>query len=664
MDRRTDIWAFGCVLFECLTGQRAFAGGSFSDLMAAILSSEPDWERLPATTPARVRELLHRAVIKDPRQRLRDMGDARLELEAAGSDAGGSSPPPTANPPAARGRAGWVVAVLLGALALSLGLRDGWPGESTAPPRHPTRFVLPEKLGPKMIWLGRRLAVAPDGSAIAFTGVPDDTRLFLRPIDAFEATPIPGSEGASSPFFSPDSDYIAFWSSGWLHKAPCAGGRAIRVAEIGQVNDAVWGPDDQIVVSKTVSALFLVDEKSGETRQLTEVGDSMYHRSPTYLPGGDTLLIEAASQLAMVDLPDGAVVDLGISGVQPRWSPTGHIVYQRPDYTLMALPFDLATRSALGPPVPASSEPILEFDLAQDGTLTYMPGHPYPEGDLVWVDRLGAATSLGFEARRYFVPRLSPDESQIVVSIQDATGGTGDLWNLGLQRRTRSRMTSDGNFNSWPVWTHDASRIAFLHRGELAWMPADQTGEVQIFDGPTTTRVPMSWDPAQQALAYYSYEGGGDLEIWHAEDGAFEVFLATRFDERSPHFSPDGRWIAYVTNQSGRDEVAVRAYSRGQDPGAPLQISSAGGVAPVWSRDGTELTYRRGSALFAVSFTPGDPPDIGPPELLFDEPYLPSPIGRGNPNYDVASDGRLLMLRPTGEIQAPQVHVVRDWSVP
>ena len=664
VDRRTDIWAFGCVLFECLTGERAFSGGSFSDLMAAILGSEPDWELLPDETPQRVRELLRRTAIKDPRQRLRDMGDARLELDAANSELLGSSLPPTAHTPAGGARTGWVVAALAGALALALGARELLREEPTLTLRQPTRFVLAQELAPKSIWLGKTLAISPDGSTIAFTGAPGDTRLFLRPIDAFEATPVPGSEGARCPFFSPDGQLVAFWSSGWLLKTPSTGGPVTRIAEISPISTAAWGADDQIVVCKTVSALFLVDGQSGESRPLTEVGDSMFHRSPSFLPGGTTALFEDDSSLVLFDLPDGKVTDLGIAGEHPRWSATGHIIYQRKDQYLMALPFDLETRSALGPPIPATPEPVLEFDLARDGTLVYMPGHAYPEGDLVWVDRSGAATALGFEVKQYFAPRISPDEAQVVVSIVEAVGGKGDLWNLDLQRRARTRMTTDGRWNAWPVWTHDASRIAFLHGGELEWMSADQTGDLYPFDGRQGTNVPISWNQELAALAFYSYNNSGDLEIWHADQEEYEVFLATSFDERSPHFSPDGRWIAYVTNQSGRDEVLVRAYTRGQPAGAPLAISSAGGVAPVWSRDGTELTYRKDGALFAVSFQSDDPPTIGAPELLFDEPYLVSPVGRGNPNYDVASDGRFLMIRPTGETLATRVHVVRDWSIP
>lgn len=355
---------------------------------------------------------------------------------------------------------------------------------------------------------------------------------------------------------------------------PARGGPPSSIASISTINSAVWGSRDRIVVSETVGELHVVHAQTGDVRRLTEVEGHNFHDAPDFLPGGEALVMEDDSGLALARMADGSWEGLGQQGLDPRWSPGG---------------------------------------------------------------------------------------TEVAVSIMEPAGDRVNVWLLGVESGSRTRLTTNGEWNLWPVWTHAGRRICYMSEATLWWKLADGSGDAQRLKENSSFDVPLSWNEELQALAFYDYGQVSDLEVWHS-DGEVEDFLVTEFDERSPHFSPDGRWIAYVSDQSGIDEVYVRPYAKGAGSGARLPISSGGGIEPAWSSDGGELYYRWGTRMYTVAFTPGPPPRAEAPVLLFDEPYHLSPVGRGNPNYDVGEDGRFLMLRGS-ESALTRVHVIRGWQV-
>jgi len=635
VDRRTDIWAFGCVLYECLTGQRAFTGETFTDVVAAIAVQEPSWSRLPAL-PGHVRRLLRRCLTKDPRQRLRDVGEARVWLAGWEEEDGGES---RLLQGGARPHS-WVVALGVGLLVVLALWAGGFLRTPATGTTSPTHFTLDHPLADRGTWGGNLLAISRDADTIAYVSVAGDSRLHLRSMGEFEARPVPGTEGATAPCFSPDGAVVAYWTDGKLMKAPVTGGTPSLLATTSRLHEACWGTDDRIIAVE-LGSLVGIDVRTGERRAML-TDDSTFVDSPSVLPDGVTVLLDRESELCAA-LADGTWRALGQPGLNPNWSGTGHVVFQALDETIWSAPFDPDRIEITGEAVQLVDRPVLDFDVASDGTLVYVPGLGRAM-ELVWVDRAGEATPLGFESGHYLVPRLAPGDDRVAVSLRESTGGT-DLWVLELARGGRTRITTDGDWNLWPVWTHAATHLAYMGGAYLWTRASDGTGEARrLMEGDGRYEVPISWSEDDQALAFYDYGQNGDIRIWY-DDGGPREFLVTPSDERSPHFSPDGRWIAYVSDTSGTNEVYVRPHVRGQAPDSRFVVSTGGGGEPRWSRDGGELFYRRDTQTFAVSFGTGTAPEIGVPRLLFDRPYLTNPIGRSNPNYDVAADGRFLMIR-------------------
>jgi serine/threonine protein kinase len=666
VDRRTDIWALGCVLFECLTGRRAFGGDSVTDVLAAVIEREPDWSALPAETPPRIRELLERCLDKDPRTRLRDAGEARVLLGRPEPDAGtpGAS---DASPGPSRGassRLPWAVAVVALVVAALAWSRELLWSPAPAPAGTETRFVLDEPILSPGYWGGELLAVSPDGRFVATVGVPGDSRVHLRDLTTFAALLVEGSEDARTPFFSPDGARLGFWSRGALRSTPTTGGPLTEIARMGAVNGADWITDDVIVASGRVTPLMRIDVASGTITPLTETAETGYHENPEGVAAGAFVLFDDSTRLHAVRMSDGEVTPLDLDGEAPRWSSTGHLITSRKDGSLWATPFDPGRLATTGPSFAVVTEPVLAFDIAGDGTLVYLPGRFRPRVELVRVDRQGVSQSLGLAADHMFAPRLSPDGGLVAAAVAEASGNRTDIWVMDPVRRGRTRLTTSEAFCSWPVWIHDGTEIAFLGEGTLQALHHDG-GDDQprpLLNRPANFDVPVSWSDAADALAFYDYGQASDLQVLHA-DGTVQTFLATPHDERASVISPDGKWIAYVSDRSGADEVYARSFRKGESAGPRVALSVDGGIEPRWSFDGKELTYRRGSQMFAVAFQGGAPPVVGAPELLFDRPYALSPVGRGNPNYDTTRDGSFLMLKAEAPQDLQRVHVVRNWTV-
>jgi Tol biopolymer transport system component len=689
VDKRTDIWAFGCVLYEMLTGKEAFRGETVSDTIAAVLEREPEWKGLPSATPARIRELLRRCMQKDSQHRLRDIGDARIEIEEA------LAAPATAEPPAAEkgirtlGRRALISSLgilLLGAAIAGLAIWNLKP----SPSQPVSRTVITLPSGQQLAGLdsGSAVAVSPDGSHLAYVAIQGGTQqLYLRVMDSLEAKPIPGTDGGVNPFFSPDGQWLGFFAGGKLKKVSVSGGAPVTVGDASLPRGASWSSQGVIafVPSNNGSGLQQVSDGGGTPQPLTrlEKGD-VSQRWPEFLPGGKAVLFATATGVTRWTDAQVVVQSIGtgerrnlIGGTYPRYVPSRHLVYAQGG-NLMAVPFDPQRLAVTGAAVPvvegvlqSPSTGAAQFSISTAGSLVYIPGTVQSyQSELVWVSRSGAEQPLAAPARAYRGPRLSPDGRRVAVTIQEQES---QVWLYDLSRETLTRLTFGGNTNNNPSWTPDGKRIAFESNKEgplnVFWQLADGSGGLERLTTSEYVQVPYSWTPDGQLLAFVEGNPTTGYDIWmlrmsDPSAGSGQVrkaqpFLRTRFDEAVPRFSPDGRWLAYVSNESGRNEIYVQPYP---GPGGKWQISTEGGSEPVWNPNGRELFYRTGEKMMAVDIATQPGFAAGTPRMLFEGRYRPTRVT--SPNYDVSRDGqRFLMLKPSEQAaSAPtQIDVVLNW---
>ncbi len=664
LDRRTDIWSFGCVLYELLAGRQAFGGDGSPDAMAAVLRADPDWKALPAETPPNIRRLLRRCLEKDPERRLHDIADARIEIDDA--------EPPAASALPAR-RAPWLAlaGVLVGAVGIGVGLWS-WT-RSAASPQPVKRLVinLPET---EPLALGRfaplsigrtSIALSPDGARLVYVanrrGIP---QLYLRQLDQFEAKALPGTEGAYAPFFSLDGRSVGFFTHYKLKKASLEAGAPVILCEARNGISGAWATDDTILfVDREGEALNRLPPGGGAPKTLRLPGRL---GSLDLLPGGRAVLtsLRGASfnpdshNLAVVSVESGEANVVQKGGTSPRYI-AGRLVFARGG-SLLAAPFDLGRLKVTGPAVTVvegvrtESWGLAQFAVSGDGTLVYVTGDPAWIGKLVWVDRQGRATPLGVPAQNYGAPRLSPDGRRLAIPI---SGAKDDVWIYEFARGTFLRLTVDGNNNA-PIWTPDGKRVAFRSQQDgavpaIVWKPADGSGaEERLTAGPSP--LPGSFSPDGKTLAYNE---GGDIWLLPLEgDRKPRPFFQSRFTEGQPAFSPDGRWVAHTSDESGRYEVWVRPYP---GPGGKWQISTDGGEEPVWSRDGREIFYRNGQKWMVAAIETKSEFRAETPRPMFEGPYFNVP----GLSYDVASDGkRFLMIQVGEEEPAPKrLQVVVNW---
>ena len=462
VDRRTDIWAFGCVLFEMLNGERAFEGETVSDTLAAVLRAEPGIYDLPAHLPDQIRQLLRRALVKEPRRRLQHIGDARVELEEvlAGPipDTPGTVRATGPSAPAASRMAGpW-----LAGMALMVGVAIGVfatlrvvPSIGSSGAAEPTRLSASADLRRRG---ARNFALSPSGRTLTFVG--KQGRLFVRRLTDFTARPLAGIDGAQTPFFSPDGQWIGYWANGAIHRVPVAGGPSQRIADASAIRGASWTGDGRIVFAEVVSPLRIVSAQGGEARDLAARRSDarrevLTHASPHVLPGDAGVLFESDGRIGLASLEAGTWQFLDIDGASPAYAPSGHLVYKRLDDTVWAVPFDLDTLQPSGEPFVAQQEPVSDFNISADGTFVFHILKAGLNQRLVWVEREGNAEFLPFDAAPYLTPRLSPDGRQVAVAARR------EILILDLARGTRTLFAGDGLDQRWPVWTHGGSRIAF-----------------------------------------------------------------------------------------------------------------------------------------------------------------------------------------------------------
>jgi serine/threonine-protein kinase len=683
VDKRTDIWAFGCVLFEMLSGRSPFARPTATDSMAAILEREPDWTALPRATPVLVQRLVARCLVKDRRERLHDIGDARLEIdEALASPV--ATPPPLVTP-AVRQTSRWLVPALAAAaatLAMWAMLRQGSVPESGAP--FPARFSIAAPPGYQLDFRRSPVAVSRDGLTIAFVASQGNLqRIFVRDINRLDATPLPGSEGGFAPFFSPDGQWVGFFAEQKMRKVLRTGGAPVSIADFSGIAGltsvaASWDAQDTIFFTPDVTkGIWSVPAAGGTpTAVTTPAAGESFHLWPQMLPGGKAILFSAIGggpdPRAYVQVLGTGERKLLVRGVGTRYVPTGHLVFMQAG-SLMAVPFDLSRLEVTGSPmsvVTGVTEPfqirtmVVGFDsvfgVSPAGTLAFVASDRPPRHALVWVDRSGREQPVGASGGTYAQPRVSPDGRHIAVVVRG--DDRDDVWLYDLGRNTWDRFTAEGN-SGFPLWTRDGTRLAYNSDRtgslDIAWKPLDGrgAGETLLRSDSASRSFPFSWSP-DGVLAFVHLRQGQD--IWVATPGKDEPkpFRATSFVEGAPAFAPDGHAIAYIANETGRNEIYVQPFP---GPGQRLTITSEGANEPVWPPNGRELFYRNGDAMMAVEVSTSPTLKVGAPRLLFEKHYEPSLALY--PNYSVTSDGqRFVMVKRIDEGQSPaQINVVINW---
>jgi serine/threonine-protein kinase len=618
VDRRTDIFAFGCVLFEMLAGKPVFDGEDLTEILGRIVTAEPDWSRLPGSVSPRIRELLRRCLKKDRTLRLRDAGDAGIEIMEATSESTAPAPVPS------RGRRTAILS--LAGLAVAVAALAVWNLTRAPTPGFDRVARLTITLPPGDRFGDLQLSpitFSPDGTRIAYVARHGGShKIFLRSIDTEEVTPVSGTEGGKAPFFSPDGQSLGFFTRNRLKTVSLSGGtpRELATAVDAFGRGGSWGEDGSIVFSGyTYSGLSRVSTSGGMPTPLTTVDSNKgegSHRFPHHLPGGKAVLFTVGTsgrwddaRIEILDLDTKQRKLLFEGGSDARYVPTGHIVFMRAG-TLMAVPFDLDTMEATLPPVPVvpgvmqstDNTGVAHIALSNLGWLAYVPGEgSVLDRKLTWVDRKGAEEPLPTPARPYFFPSLSPNDPLLLYGIDE--GNKAESWIYDL---TRGIPTPLLDFQAEPgaIWTPpDGKRVtANTDDGrKIFWKAADNSASAEVL---TTGDYPKrigSWSPDGQILAYEERrpDTGTDIAYLSLKDNRKQQsFLQTPNEEINPTFSPNGRWLAYASDESGHFEIYVRPFP--PVPGENWQVSTEGGMEPVWARDGGELFYRNGDKLMAA----------------------------------------------------------------
>jgi serine/threonine-protein kinase len=688
VDRRSDVWAFGVVLYEMLTGQRAFNGHDVAETLAYVLTRQPDWTVLPASTPPLIRRLLRRCLEKDRTRRLADISDARLDLDDAlsGSD---TDAPVAFSSLRTRERLTWASSLLLVGLVAAAML--AWATRRESIPLETTRTILSvaptaeasgenplEQRGGAVRPTRTAVALSPDGKTLVFGAIwGGRQQLYARAMDQLNAIPISGTNGGSSPFFSPDGQWVGFTADGELRKVPLGGGPAVTLCKAASLFGASWGDEGTIVFATARNGgLWRVSSGGGTPEALTTLQPTEYsHRLPHMLPGGHAVIFTIMNgayrwddtQIVVRSLDTGQQTVLVTGGSDGRYFSTGHLIYLRLG-TLMAVPFDAVRLAVTGGAtgvidgvMQAANRNLSDMDntlaaqltVSDTGALVYLTGGAVgaSERSLAWVDRQGTSQALPAPPRPYFDPRLSPDGQRVAVS----TTFVRQVWSFDIARGALSPVTVDGQ-SGYGVFSPDGKRIVFRSgaaggEDNLYWKAADGSGTVERLTTSPRSQTPSSWSPDGTTLAFVEEgdsKGFFQFDIWVLSigDRKTRAVINTAANEMTPEFSPDGRWLAYASNESGRTEVYVQPYP---GPGERHLISTNGGEQPAWSKDGRELFYvQRGvfngggsPTLMSVSIATTPAFLAGTPQVVFENPDLLTAWGR---SYDVAPDGRRFLL--------------------
>jgi serine/threonine-protein kinase len=692
-DKRSDVWAFGAVLYEMLTGRRAFAGGEIYEVLASVLAREPDWALLPRGLSPTITTYLKRCLHKDPKQRIGDVQSIRLALEGA-FDAGAERT--VATPVVARVNfpVGWRAAMLWALAGVLAGAVVIWAviRPAPVPSASVSRFSIPLAANESFTGAGRHtVALSPDGTHVVYTA---NEGLSLRRLDQLQTTPIPGTTGAREPFFSPDGQWIGFWAGGQLKRISVSGGAPVTLGAVGNPFGAWWGADGTILLGQGPQGIVRMPSAGGTPEMLIPAKDGELAHGPQMLPGGEWVLftVRAAgpnqwnqAQIVMQSLATGERTVLIEGGRDARYLPTGHLLYAHDD-VLLAVPFDVVAKRVTAGPVPlvdglgsgGNNVAPAQFSVARSGTLVYVPAGAIPQlGDqrtLVWVDRQGRETPLAAPPRGYVYPRLSPDGTRVALDTRDP-GGV-DIWIWDVARETLTRLTFDPGQDRAPAWSPDGRRIAFSSQrdgspGNLFWQAADGTGAAERLAEDKLTMFPASFSPDGSQILITVATGGAtgvqrendDIAVVSREEkNRVMPLFATMFGERNGEVSPDGRWLAYESDESGREEIYVRPFRDLQ--GGRWQVSTSGGTRPLWARNGRELFYLvPPGRVMSVAIQRGEGFAAGNPQVIFDGPYLAPNSSR---TYDVSPNGeRFLMLKAASSDKTsaqPSMIIVQNWT--
>ena len=702
-DKRTDIWAFGAVLYEMLSGRAAFVGDDVSDILATVLKTDPDWNGLPANLNPRLQEILERSLEKDLNGRYHDVADMGLDIQRLLAHPGGLTVSVAEAVHAApQSKLPWIAVFVLGLViaggAVWIVRAPGTPESASV-----SRFYydLPEGLFIQTLNGRSSVAISTDGNRFVYKGIGgDSTGLYIRSMNELEARLIPGTETAENPVFSPDGREIAYYQgtpTGRLMKVAVGGGARVVLADsVENPFGMSWERDGSILYGQRDGIWQVSENGSAPVRVVsTEPGEQAH--GPQLLPGGEWVLFSLARTVGATRWDDADIVIESLAsadrrvlwqgGSDARYVPTGHLVYASGD-ALFALPFDADRLEPTGRPtsilqgVRRAAEAQTgeaSYSISGDGTLVYVFGGPDSGSTLVTVDRNGNPQAFTDEARNYTRPRVSPDGSRVAVEVTETSGDSPvtHVWTLNVDTGNGAQLTFEGSQNQFPVWTRDSQAVVFRsdRSGSLALYTkaADGSGRAElVFEG-TDTLVATDVLPDGTLLLQDSRDGDNE-DIWTLPpdgDGSAREFLATPNVERSARFSPDGGWIAYISDESGQFEVYVRPYPNTGGGQRRVSEGGAGSYAPVWSPDGRELYYDVGppEVLMSVSIQTDPSLQLGRPQELFpiEEIFQANVATVIAPLWDVTSDGSgFVFVQPAAQGEFTdenddRVYVVLDW---
>ena len=685
VDRRADIWAFGVVLWEMLTGRKLFEGETVSDVLASVLKEAPPLDALPDQTPPYLRRLVGRCLDKESKTRLRDIGEARIALSRPDDEAAGGALPDVVEASPWRRRLSWLAAAVATVAALALGALWITRAEpeprvirfETPPPEDGRFHLSPDNPGP--------VAVSPDGAMLAYSGRTTDgiIRLWVRALDEAEARALPGTENAQYPFWSPDSRRIGFFSNNKLRVIEAVGGPPLALCDATDGKGGTWNRDGVIVFAPSYnSPLHQVAEAGGESVAVTVLNAERKdnsHRHPRFLPDGNRFLYMARSasgsgegHAVMVGSLDGGVDRLFFRAPTAVEIASGHLLFVR-DQTLMARPFDTEKVEFTGDPFPIAETVALLpsgavvgiYSVSQNGVLAYQAGDG-SDGSfrLMWRDREGNELGAVGEPASYDEVHLIPGGELAVVSLEESGAGTGDVWVVDLRRDLFSRFTFEPGYEYGLTPSPDGKTLYFSSERGGAYTIVKKeiggAGEGEVVFTSATEMYPSSVSPDGENL--FIYRGGEttNYDIWVlplSGDAEAFPFIETDFVEYTGMISPDGRWLAYGSDESGSPEIYVTAFP---ERGRKWQVSTSGGQSPRWMADGSEILYHAtdGTLISVAVESRAGGLLIGEAVPLFNTGVQPF----GNHFWSISDDGeRALVLETMTEQEAPNLSVVVNW---
>ncbi len=677
VDRRTDVWSFGCVLFEMLTGTRAFAATTHADTIAAVMAREIDWQALPAATPPSIARLLRRCLARDPKRRLRDIGDAQLELDDAASEPAVDRERHGGNR-RVKARVGAISAAVF-ATGLLAGSAAVWFGRPQAPPQgNAVHFVVSLPSTAQLAGLDfPSLAISPDGSTLAFVASRgSQTQLFVRAMSSLESTPLQGTTNAVAPFFSPDGRWVAFFAGGELKKVALSGGTPVTLCEAPVGLGGSWNQDDVILFAATTGSGISQVSAYGGRPQRTSTLDvdkgEFSHRWPEWLPGAKTILYTVGTvgswndaQIVAQSLATGERTIVVQGGSNPRYLASGHLLYVH-DGVIMSVPFDANRVRVTGTAVPVlegvlqSSDGAAQFSISPLGHAAYVEGtFGSEQRRLVMVGRDGVVTPLSAPPLPYQWPRVSPDGQKILVTIE---GSAPDLWLYDLRSSSITQLTFDAGAN-FPAWTRDGHGVVFTSARNgppnLFVTALNQPAATERVASSDHMQVAGAWSSDGATLAFVERRPntGRDILLVSPRDNQPpQPWLASPHEESTPRLSPDGRWLAYVSNQSGHDEVYVGSVA---DAERVHSISTGGGAEPVWGTNAQELFYRSPAGMMVAAFE-GTATRVARTRLLFKGDFAGGTIDASN--YDVMPDGQRFIMVQRQSPAPTTLHVLMNWA--